>query len=275
MFFYFRQQQLCDTAASTERLRLPGIRWAVTFCLLSPTKNQSQWVFACHREVGELYAPKPLIFHSSRGGPVPCRDPRACGAGKNDEPLPQERVQKQCPSLSWGGYQRCVINCCGTFQAGSGRQLFLSRDHYRRWWPFRLLSLQTAPGRPNCVWVGKLVKHWSLQSWVSILCEWPTTTRMPCQPEALWDQKHCELSNSAEWVSKSLAPVPSKSGRLPGWLVCCGQTLKIVVSFRSSNWKHYFNMVLQRRYPDFSWILTASLLIVSRLTLLSAVCKVL
>ena len=45
-------------------------------------KNQSQWVFACYREVGELHAPKPFIFHNSRGGPVPFRDPRACSAGK-------------------------------------------------------------------------------------------------------------------------------------------------------------------------------------------------
>ena len=148
------------------------------------------------------------------------------------------------------------------------------RDHYRGWWPFRLLSLQTAPGRLNCVWVGEKVKHWILQSWVSMPCKWPLPTRIPCQPEALWDQQCCELSNSAEWVSESPATVPSRSGRLPGWFVCCGQTSKIVVSFRSSNWQHYFNVVLQRRYPDFSWTLTASIFIAARLTLLSAVCKV-
>ena len=125
------------------------------------------------------------------------------------------------------------------------------------------------------MWVGEGVNHRSLQSWVPILCEWPTPTRMAWQPEALWNQQCCELSNSAEWVSKSLAFVPSKFGRLSGWFVCCGQTLNIVMRFRSSSWQLYFNVVLQRRYPDFSWILKASLTTIALLTLLSSVCKVL
>ena len=37
----------------------------------------------------------------------------------------------------------------------------------------------------------------------------------------------------------------------PVGLFCCCQTIKSVVSFRSSNCQHCFNVVLQRRYPDF------------------------
>ena len=36
---------------------------------------------------------------------------------------------------------------------------------------------------------------------------------------------------------------------------CCGQTIKSLVSFRSSNCQHCFNVVLQRRYPLFYLIL--------------------
>ena len=176
MFFCFRQQQFCDTAASTERLRLSRIWWVVTFRVLSAPKNQSHWVFACHREVEDLLAPKPFIFHSNLWGAFPCRDSRACSAGENDKPVPQEGVQKQSPSLSWGVRQHCVIYCCRTFEVGSGRQLFFPRDYNRGWWPFRLLSLRTAPGRFDFMWVGERVNHWSLQSWVSILCEWPAPT---------------------------------------------------------------------------------------------------
>ena len=137
MFFCLRQQKFCDTAASTERLRLPRIWWAVTFCLLPATKSQIQWVFACHREVGELHALKPFFFRGNWRGAFPRRDPYACSAGENDKPVPEEEVQKQCPSLSWGLHQQRIIYCCRSFKAGSGRELFLPRDNNRGWWPFR------------------------------------------------------------------------------------------------------------------------------------------
>ena len=41
--------------------------------VLSAAKNQSQWVFACYREVGELHAPAAFTFHNNRRRPIPSR----------------------------------------------------------------------------------------------------------------------------------------------------------------------------------------------------------
>ena len=78
---------------------------------------------------------------------------------KKWQDITSRRVPKQCPSSFWGVYQQCIINCGRTFQTGSGRQLFLSRDSSWGRQPFRLLSLRTVTGRLDCVWVGQRVKH--------------------------------------------------------------------------------------------------------------------
>ena len=80
-----------------------------------------------------------------------------------------------------GPHQHRFIYCRCSFEAGSGRELLLPRYNNRGRWPFRLLSLWTAPGRLGWVWVEERVDGWSLQSWVLILREWPAPTWVSCQ----------------------------------------------------------------------------------------------
>ena len=75
--------------------------------------------------MGELHAPKPFVLHSNRRSAFPCRDWRACSTGENDKPVPEKRIQKQCPPFSRGRHQHCIIYCCRLFKAGSGRELLL------------------------------------------------------------------------------------------------------------------------------------------------------
>ena len=81
--------------------------------------------------MGELQAPKPSVLHSNRGSAFPCRDSCARSTGEKDKPVPEEGFQKQCPSLSRGLHQHCIINGCRSFKPGSGRELLLPRDNNR------------------------------------------------------------------------------------------------------------------------------------------------
>ena len=76
-------------------------------------------------------------------------------------------------------------------------------------------------------------------------------------------QLECHASIKHSDISNVLSYLTHQSGfrsrrhlyrvSLVGFQVCscCGQSLKIVVSFRSSNCQHCFNVVLQRRHPVF------------------------
>ena len=180
--------------------------------------------------MGELHAPEPLIICTDRRGSFLVGDSRACSAGEYDDLLPQEWFPEQCPSFSWGVYLHCIIDCFCTFQTGSGRQLFLSRHNYRGRWPFRLLSLCTALGQLDHVWVGGRIENWGLQREISIACPGSAPVRVPCQQEALCHQQCPELLNSSEWFSQSPATMPDESRRPWGCFLCCDQWILLWVS---------------------------------------------
>ena len=127
----------------------------------------------------------------------------------------------------------------------------------------------------------------------SVACGWEKgSTVEACKAEfqsIVNDQRQleCHASRKLSDISNVLSYLTHRSGfrsrrhlyrvSLVGFHIDfrCDQRLHIAVSLRSSNWQHYFNVVLQKRYPDFTWTLTASLSIIAQLILLSAACRVL
>ena len=145
---------------------------------------------------GRVTCSQPFVLHSNRGGAFPCRDPRACSTGENDKPVPQEGVQKQCPSLSWGVHQHCVIYCCRTFEADSGRQLLLPRDYNR-------IDDHSAFFLPGQVLDGLISCGWEKGSTIEACkAEFQSSVNDQRQLECHASRMHSDISNVVSYLTQ-------------------------------------------------------------------------
>ena len=86
--------------------------------------------------MGELHAPKSFSICSNRGGQFLGRDPRTCSVGKDDEPLPQERVpvekmprfELNLDRVTISRYSVHSANCC--VQSYVRNPLLTQRDFF-------------------------------------------------------------------------------------------------------------------------------------------------
>ena len=120
---------VAQQSIAPEWLRVPHLRWTLKLSLLPFAKiNKDECVVACLGELGELHAPKFSSFvsieetHFLEGTHVHAAS---------------EKMTSFYPRNKFWSSARCfneeftstVFECCSAFPAGSGPQLFLSRDN--------------------------------------------------------------------------------------------------------------------------------------------------